>query len=528
MVIRLLRAALVTTLAILPTAAAAQGTLTPWPKPQFADDDNHLVANGKLCVYLAGTSTATTTYSASDLDPSHANTNPITLDASGRPTSGAIYLAPGASYKYVLRKAGSDGTCSTGTIVWTQDNVPAVPASAASVDVQCQAGEALTAGLAVYLSDGSGGKNAGQCYKADSANAYSSTGAIMVGLTPSAISSGALGTVRIAGSVPDLSSLATGSTYYVGTGGAITATAPTNARKIGGADTATSLILTLPPFLPTLPNGTNDFRVSAATTSCFPATDVTAVTTIYLTPCFGHTLALPDAAGTTTLYTSAEISIAVPATTSTAYDVFVYANSGVPTLELLAWTNVTTRATAIVRTTTGFYTKSGDITRRYVASFMTGTVSGQTEDSLPKRYVWNYYNQRLRPMFVSDATGTWNYSANVFHQANANAANQLDFLIGVGESAVPARAVSIAKSTSAVDAVYVGIGLDSTTTPLANSTGQQTGVGVTGTYYSVVGFANPIVTVGRHQLVWLEKTAAAGTSTFQGAANAGISGEIWN
>ena len=38
----------------------------------------------------------------------------------------------------------------------------------------------------------------------------------------------------------------------------------------------------------------------------------------------------------------------------------VFNNAGVPTLELLAWTNDTTRATATTRATLGFYTKTGD------------------------------------------------------------------------------------------------------------------------------------------------------------------------
>jgi hypothetical protein len=103
----------------------------------------------------------------------------------------------------------------------------------------------------------------------------------------------------------------------------------------------------------------------------------------------------------------------------------------VPTLELLAWTNDTTRATAIVLTTTGAYTKSGDLTRRYLGSFRTTAVAGQTEDSLTKRYLWNYYNRLRRQLKRFETASTWTYSIATIRQANGNTSNQVDMVIGV-------------------------------------------------------------------------------------------------
>jgi len=108
------------------------------------------------------------------------------------------------------------------------------------------AGETLLAGDVAYLSSGSGGKTAGLWYKADSANAYSSTLPVLA-MVPAGITSGSSGTFRLAGAMPGLSALTLGATYYVGTTGALTATAPTNARVVGVADTTTSLIITPNP-----------------------------------------------------------------------------------------------------------------------------------------------------------------------------------------------------------------------------------------------------------------------------------------
>ena len=79
------------------------------------------------------------------------------------------------------------------------------------------------------------------------------------------------------------------------------------------------------------------------------------------------------------LSVTSPISIAVPSTTSTVYDVFVYDSSGTSTLELTAWTNLTTRATALAyQNGVLCKTEGALVTRRYLGSFRTTGVSGQT------------------------------------------------------------------------------------------------------------------------------------------------------
>ena len=84
-------------------------------------------------------------------------------------------------------------------------------------------------------------------------------------------------------------------------------------------------------------------------TSGTPVTssDVTAATTLYFAPYKGNRIGLNNGSAWQ-VHTFTELSIAVPATTDTNYDVFVYDNNGTPTLELLAWSDATTRATGIV------------------------------------------------------------------------------------------------------------------------------------------------------------------------------------
>lgn len=94
-------------------------TLVGAPKLQLLDDDGVPVAGGFLYVYTAGTSTPVDSYSdALGVTP---NSNPVELDAGGRPDSGAVYL-PTGSYKLVLTDADA-------ALIWTQDNYTVVDPS---------------------------------------------------------------------------------------------------------------------------------------------------------------------------------------------------------------------------------------------------------------------------------------------------------------------------------------------------------------------------------------------------------------
>ncbi len=191
------------------------------------------LAGGKLLTYAAGTTTPLATFS--DVNLSVANGIPptgLTLDSSGRPQSGAIFLPPGASYKFVLQDA-------LGNVVATRDNVSTVPGAAGNVDITGVAGQTVTGGQAVYLSDGSAGRTAGLWYVADSSATYSST-TPEIGIVPATIASGASGTIRLVGSISGLTSLSVGALYYIGSVGSI---AVTGARLIGQADSTTSLIM---------------------------------------------------------------------------------------------------------------------------------------------------------------------------------------------------------------------------------------------------------------------------------------------
>jgi len=279
-----------------------------------------------------------------------------------------------------------------------------------------------------------------------------------------------------------------------------------------------------------------DFRLTL--TSGLPVTtaDVTAAATVYCTPYRGNEIGLWNGTAFQN-YASAEMSIPLGTLVAgKAYDIFCYQNAGVPTLELgAAWTNDTTRAVALAYQN-GVLVKSGDPTRRYLGSFYTISTTQTCDMELHAgattgRYLYNYYNRIARSMKRYDSTPNWVYTTAVIRQANANAANQLNFILGVAEDAISAQVSIIINNTNATGGGTVGIGLDSTIAFHADALVDNGFVSIAN------GVANPkssltvIPSAGRHFLSWLEYAPAFGTTTWYGnggGANArtGMTGSL--
>lgn len=263
-----------------------------------------------------------------------------------------------------------------------------------------------------------------------------------------------------------------------------------------------------------------EFRLTLTTGTPVTTSDVTGATTVYASPYKGNSIALYD--GTNWVKrTSAEMSIAIPVAALTMYDVFCYDNSGTPTLELAAWTNTTTRATALVMQN-GVLCKTGALTRRYLGSFLTTAVAGQTSDSLTNRLVWNYYNRVRRPMRVLEATDSWTYTTATLRQANAATTNQLNFVIGVSEDAVSAN-VQVVAANSGSTTYLVAVGLDSITAKATGCVNSFTTASSAGVSQTLTASVTTFPGVGFHYLSWLEYSTASGTTTWYGDnANSGL------
>lgn len=266
-----------------------------------------------------------------------------------------------------------------------------------------------------------------------------------------------------------------------------------------------------------------DFRLTLTTGVPVTTADVTGATTLYCTPYKGNRIALYT--GTEwVVRASAQFSIALGTLTSDqGYDVFCYDNSGIPTLELTAWTSNTARATALIYQD-GVLVKSGAVTRRYLGSFLT-TSTTTTEDSIANRFLFNYYNNVSRLMQRVEPTPTWNYTTTTFRQANANTVNQLNFFVGVVENTVFAQLNQRVLNSNADVIIQSGIGLNSTTVP-ALTTFQSLTIPVAGGYVMATPSIECLPRLGKNALVWLEYSQAAGTTTWEGQGTFGIQGKV--
>jgi hypothetical protein len=232
--------------------------------------------------------------------------------------------------------------------------------------------------------------------------------------------------------------------------------------------------------------------------------------TVYWTPYKGNQVQLWDGANWTT-YTSAEISLALGTITAALpYDIFMYQSAGTPTLELLAWTNATTRATAVTLQD-GRYAKSGDKTRLYLGSFYT-TATTTTEDSKRRRLLWNFYNRVRRDWIARDATTNWAYSLNAYRQARATATNQLEAMVGIAETAVEILSLNVVDTTSN-GLVSAGIGINSTT---VNSASLFSGLTAVTTATVMTTSQLREVRLGYTFYPWLERGFGTGTQTWYG------------
>lgn len=254
-----------------------------------------------------------------------------------------------------------------------------------------------------------------------------------------------------------------------------------------------------------------DGRLTLTTGTPVTTGDVAAATTLYFTPYRGNQIALYD--GTRwRLYSFTERSIAIPATTDTNYDVFLYDNGGTLTLELTAWTNATTRATALTAQD-GIYVQSGATTRRYIGTIRTTDSSGECEDSLTKRFVWNYYNQKLRSLAVDDSSGH-SYSTATWRYWNNDSSMQIEYIQGIAEDPIEVSAIAQFKASSDGDNPVVKLSFDSLGTSFA------AGLGVfnyNNQYIRAGNAAWEVKSAGYHY-VTLAEICLSGTGTFTSGA----------
>ncbi len=294
-------------------------------------------------------------------------------------------------------------------------------------------------------------------------------------------------------------------------------------------------------------------RLTLTTGIAVTTSDVTGATQHYYTPgaignqvpIYNGTVMVPTIfTELTQLTTDTTKSPAAVANTS-VYDIFVWNDGGIlRATRGPAWSSDTSRGTGAgtsqIQLIQGIWTNQFAITNGPAAN--RGTLVGsvrsngvaQLTDSKTFRWVSNAYNSVLRQMAVIEATATWPYTTATFRQANANAANQLDFLQTLAGNPLMAEVIVTYSNTAAANYGVVGIDIDTiNTTTIVNNISTLTYTPVAAFLVGSTAKYNGFPGLGRHIAIWKEYSAAGGAGTFYGTAGgtilqSGIYGSIFN
>ena len=200
--------------------------------------------------------------------------------------------------------------------------------------------------------------------------------------------------------------------------------------------------------------------------------------------------------------------------TTKVYDVFAYWDGTTVILENVAWSSLTSRAVSLTYQD-GLYVKSTDHRCLYLGSFCPASTS--SVDDLPiSRSLWNNFNRLPRLLARVDTTANWIYTSSDWRQANAEALNQVRLVTGLPED-VSTFEVDVNVNAEDIDRYgLVGLGIDSTTVNSADILIHARGLA--GDYHSLArARLRSILTIGCHDIVWLEATQGTGDVKFFGS-----------
>lgn len=217
-----------------------------------------------------------------------------------------------------------------------------------------------------------------------------------------------------------------------------------------------------------IPNEICEGRLTLESGTSVSSSDQTAKTTIFFTRHNGNRVALYINGGWQ-FRTLTQVSLSLSGfTTGKNNDIFAYDNAGTLAIERVEWTSDSARATAITLQD-GVYVKSGDVTRRYIGTFRT-SATGQCEDSISKRYVWNYNSCVERRLQVT-ASSSHTWVTGTVRNWNADATLRVEFVVGVVESDIFVTILNDLTSAAGASssAGCIGLGINSTSTMSAIS-----------------------------------------------------------
>lgn len=312
-----------------------------------------------------------------------------------------------------------------------------------------------------------------------------------------------------------------------------------------------------------MPNGG---RVTLINGTCIAQTDQVAQSVVYYAPCGvgkyipiynGTAMQLYSFLASDTDTTGLTLTLGSNWGANTNFDMFVTLKSSVVTACTLAWTNASTRSTAVVQFK-GVFVNAAAISCRdtqldtftcaqyqctLVGGFRTNGSNGQVDLKFGTAAtgggpacicLWNVYNEVQASFAVADITVTWNYTTLAYRVKDGSIGNRVDYLVGLPVQPADITNIGYAENSSANIGFSIGIGIDSQT---VNSAPIQVGgtVGTAGLISQLSAFLkgpNANLAVGFHNIYAQESSTATGTTTWLGQnttnnITVGMFGQLW-
>ena len=314
---------------------------------------------------------------------------------------------------------------------------------------------------------------------------------------------------------------------------------PSNSELTALSASVTTLQTTVSAIVG-LPQG----RLTPTTAVPVITSGVTSGTAVYYTPYVGNVIPIYN--GTTfATKTFAELTLTLNTNhlADTAYDVFIWLESGVVTIGTgPAWNNSTGgssargsgASTTELEYTNGLLTNAQDVTMRngattysvgtnlatYVGSILIDGTAGQISCLLAYGQnriwgVWNAYNRVPIIMKAGDSTASWAYSTATIRASNNSASNRVSVFCGLAEEMIHADFLQNITRATNPGSDYCGIGWNSTTAAS----------GILGARYHTSTTADPGLAHGRHvnapaigrnNVTSLERASGSTTATWLG------------
>jgi len=256
--------------------------------------------------------------------------------------------------------------------------------------------------------------------------------------------------------------------------------------------------------------------------------NVTSASTVIVTLFNGNLISLwTGSAWQTRTFSETSISISGFAANS-VWDVFAFWTGSAVSFETLIWTNQTTRATAVTLQD-GVWCKSGDKTRRYVGSFGTTGVTGQTEfvitaDAATRNtsiLIFSASNQARAQVLSNISIGSWTYSSTTIRPIGNLTAFNVQMLSGlVGNTAeIDLQASGTDTGNASSNAQFAISTSSSAFSP--GTSGVITTEGGGGWRGNDNTTRKPILSLGLNQFFGVERQQASGSYTGYGTISAG-------